>query len=73
MQTIREKGVLSMNLTEEQRQLRERYLISLIEATVPLQQGAADPEVTLELLIQAVGMLKEHLQRELEERREESD
>jgi hypothetical protein len=60
-----------MELTGEQKQLRERYVIALIEATYPLQEGSADPEVTLELLIQAAGLLKEHLQKELEELREE--
>jgi hypothetical protein len=62
-----------MDLTEEHRQLRERFLLALIEATFPLQQGAADPEITLELLIQAAGLLKEHLQKELQELREEAD
>ncbi len=61
----------NMELTEEQRRTRERYVIALIEATYPLQQGAADPEVNLELLIQAAALLKEHLQNELEEFREE--
>jgi hypothetical protein len=62
-----------MNLTEEQKQLRERMVIALIEATLPFQEEAVDPEVTLELLVQAADLLKRHLQRELEERREESD
>ena len=60
-----------MDLSEEQRGLRERFVIALIEATVPLQEEAADPEVTLELLIEAAGLLKEHLQNELKELREE--
>jgi len=62
-----------MDLTPEQKQLREKFVIALIEATYPLQKGSSDPEVTLELLIQAADMLKEHLQQELEELREESD
>jgi hypothetical protein len=62
-----------MDLTEEQERLCERYVIALIEATQPLQQAAEDPELTLELLIQAAGRLKEHLQNELQELREESD
>jgi AraC-like DNA-binding protein len=62
-----------MDLTEEQRQLRERYVIALIEATQPLQKESADQELTMELLIQAAGMLQEHLQKELEELREEQD
>ena len=60
-----------MNLTEEQKRVRERYVLALIEATYPLQQSATDPEVTLELLIQAAGMLKQHLEQELKEIREE--
>lgn len=50
--------------------LRERFFMTLAEATFPLKQGP-DPEVTLELLIEAAGMLKEHLERELQELREE--
>jgi hypothetical protein len=61
-----------MDLPEEQKQRRERYVIALIEATYPLQQqGAADPEVTLELLIQAADRLKQHLEHELAELRAE--
>jgi hypothetical protein len=53
--------------TDEQRQqLRERYVIALIEATAPLQQQAEDAEVTLELLIEAADLLEQHLQQELE-------
>jgi hypothetical protein len=62
-----------MDLTEDHKQLRERYLLALIEATYPLQQGAEDPEVTLELLIQAANLLKERLQEDLQELREEAD
>ena len=62
-----------MELTEQQRRLRERFVLALIEATLPLQQGSEDPEVTLELLIQAADLLKKHLQEELAERREEQD
>lgn len=62
-----------MERTEEQRQLREQFVIALIEAIVPLQQGDSDPELTLELLIEAAERLKEHLQKELQELREESD
>ena len=60
-----------MDLTSEQVQLRESYVIALIEATHPLQQASRDPEVTLELLIQAASLLKQHLQKELENLREE--
>jgi hypothetical protein len=62
-----------MDLTEQQKQLREKFVIALIEATYPLQQGSKDREVTLKLLIQAAGQLKEHLENELEELREEAD
>jgi hypothetical protein len=62
-----------MALTEEQRGLREKYLIALVEATFPLKQQASDPEVALELLIDAAGMLQEHLKEELAERRAEQD
>jgi hypothetical protein len=62
-----------MNQTDQQEGLRERYLLALIEATLPLQKASDDPEVTLELLIQASDLLKEHLQKELEERRGEQD
>jgi hypothetical protein len=62
-----------MDQTDQQTRLRERYLLALIEATLPLQQASQDPEITLELLIQASDLLKEHLQKELEERRGEQD
>jgi hypothetical protein len=60
-----------MNLPQEQQKFRDRFVVALIEATYPLQQGTADPEVTLELLIEAADLLKEHLQKELNELREE--
>jgi hypothetical protein len=59
-----------MDLTPAQEQTRERFFITLAEATLPLQ-GGPDPELTLELLIQAAGMLKEHLEKELAELRQE--
>lgn len=62
-----------MNLTREQQKLREQYVIALIEATCPLQEQATDRAVTLELLIEAADLLKEHLQNELEELRGEED
>ncbi len=62
-----------MDRTAEQQQLRERFVIALIEATFPLQKGEVDPEVTLELLIEAADLLKERLQKELEELRQEAD
>jgi hypothetical protein len=62
-----------MDQTDQQMRLRERYLLALIEATLPLQKASEDPEVTLELLIRASDLLKEHLQKELEVRRGEQD
>src|SRR5262249_23849668 len=65
------KGATSMDLTPEQQQLRESYVITLLEAIAPLQQKSSDPEVTLELLIEAAELLKEHLQNKLNELRKE--
>jgi hypothetical protein len=63
-----------MSLTKEQEELRERFVIALIEATFPLQSATPDRELTLELLIQAADALKQHLQSELAEfRAEETD
>lgn len=62
-----------MNRTPEQKRLREQYLIALIEATVPLQKEGDDREVTLELLIEAAGMLQQHLEEELTGLRVETD
>jgi hypothetical protein len=62
-----------MDPTHEQEQPRERFLIALIEATYPLQKESRDPEVTLELLIEAADGLKQHLQQQLEKVRGESD
>jgi hypothetical protein len=60
-----------MDLTPEQARLRERYEIALIEATFPLLAESEDREVTLEVLLQAADGLKQHLQKELEQLREE--
>jgi len=63
-----------MNHTAEQQDVRERFVIALIEATYPLKQETVDPEVTQELLIEAADLLREHLQAELAElRQEQSD
>jgi len=59
-----------MGLSSEQDQVRERFLMALVEATLPLK-GGPDPELTLELLIQAAALLQEHLESELEELRQE--
>jgi ribosomal protein S15P/S13E len=62
-----------MDHTPEQQALRERYVITLIEAASPLMQEATDPEITLELLIEAANLLKQHLENELQELRQEGD
>lgn len=59
-----------MALSSEGQLLRDRFFKVLLEASLPLQPGV-DPEVTLEALIDAAGMLREHLQRELDELRQE--
>jgi len=53
-----------MALSSEHEQTRERFFIALAEALVPLQ-GGPDPEVTLELLVEAAQMLKEQPEAEL--------
>jgi hypothetical protein len=55
-----------MERTEEQKQHREQYVIVLVQATLPLQQGVVDRELTMELLIEAADLLKERLQQELD-------
>ena len=59
-----------MPASPEEQKLRDQFFKVLMEATQPLQPGA-DPEVTLEALIDAAQMLQEHLQRELTELRQE--
>jgi ribosomal protein S15P/S13E len=61
-----------MSLSPEEQQLRDRFFQTLMATVQPLQPGA-DPEVTLEALIEAAQMLQDHLQRELEELRQEQD
>jgi hypothetical protein len=50
--------------------LRERFLEVLLEAARPLQAGP-DPEVALEALIDAAGVLQDRLRKELAELRVE--
>jgi len=57
-----------MALSPEEQQLRDQYFKQLMGAVLPLRPGA-DPEVTLEALIDAADMLQEHLERELAELR----
>jgi hypothetical protein len=54
----------------DQQPLPVRYFHKLLEAAFPLM-GGSDPEVALEALIEAAGMLQEHLERELQELRQE--
>jgi hypothetical protein len=56
---------MTMDLTPAQKQQRDQFLNALLEAAIPLQSGP-DPELTLELLIDAVDLLREHLEKELE-------
>jgi hypothetical protein len=60
----------AMPVSPSEQELRQHYFRTLLEATFPLQ-NAPDPEVALEALIEASQMLTEHLQRELDELRQE--
>jgi hypothetical protein len=57
-----------MDLSPAEAELRERFFRSLLQAAFALKTGP-DPEVTLEALIEAASLLKEHLEHELEELR----
>jgi hypothetical protein len=58
--------------TDRDRQ-RECFVVALLEAIRPLQEGP-DPELTLKVLIEAVGVVQERLRGELAEIRiEETD
>jgi len=59
-----------MSMSPEEQMLRDRFFKMLLEATYPLQNGP-DPEVALEALIEAAQMLRQHLERELNELRQE--
>ena len=59
-----------MALSAEGQQLRDRFFPTLLQAALPLT-GGPDPEVALEALIEAAGMLREHLERELTALRQE--
>jgi len=62
-----------MKWSTEQEQLREQYVIALMQATFPLQEKTTDRQVTMELLIEAADILKDRLQEELKELRTEQD
>jgi hypothetical protein len=55
-----------MEVPNDPQALRDRFFNALVEAIRPLK-AAPDPEVALPALIQAAGMLKEHLEQELDE------
>jgi hypothetical protein len=57
-----------MELTGEQRKLRDHYFQVMVDAIMPLK-SAPDPELALEMLIEAAAMLKQHLEQELDELR----
>jgi hypothetical protein len=59
-----------VTLSPEVTSLRDRFLHLLLDATRPLQPGT-DPEVTLEALIEATGLLRDKLRAELVELRME--
>ncbi|HEV3255340.1 MAG TPA: hypothetical protein VG013_00540 [Gemmataceae bacterium] len=61
-----------MELSQAERQLRDRFFKAMLEATFPLQSGS-DQELTLQALIRAAEMLKERFEKELDELRQESD
>ncbi|MCI0456865.1 MAG: hypothetical protein L0Z62_07800 [Gemmataceae bacterium] len=61
-----------MPLSPAAQSLQERFFRQLLEVVRPLQQGP-DPEVTLEALIEAVEVLRDRLEGELAELRQESD
>ncbi len=61
-----------MTLSPAAQSLKDHFFARLLEVVRPLQEGP-DPEVTLEALIEAVDLLRERLEGELDELRQESD
>jgi hypothetical protein len=61
-----------MNLTDKEKEMRDRFLRAMLEAALPLQAGL-DQEMTLQALIRAAEILKERFERELDELRQEAD
>jgi hypothetical protein len=59
-----------MALSPIEQEMRDRFFKTLLEATFTLQDNP-DRETALEALIDAAGMLQEHLERELTELRRE--
>jgi hypothetical protein len=62
-----------MERNAEQEQLREQYVIALLQAALPIQERATDREVTMELLMEAADIFKDRIQKEREELRMEQD
>jgi hypothetical protein len=65
-------GDTAMDLSHEEKALRDRFLQAMLEAALPLQAGL-EPEKTLPALIGAADMLKERFEQELDELRQEAD
>jgi hypothetical protein len=61
-----------MNLSREEKELRDRFLRAMLEAALPLQADL-EPEMSLQALIRAADMLKERFEQELDELRQEAD
>jgi hypothetical protein len=62
-----------MELNAEQEALREQYVIALLKAAIPIQEGSSDREVTMELLVEAADIFKDRIRQELDELRMEDD
>ena len=61
-----------MELSQAERELRDRFFQAMLEVSFPLQTGA-DQEMILQALIRAAQLLKERFEQELDELRQESD
>lgn len=61
---------LIMSLSSQEKQLREQFFKKFVETAISVQPGE-DHEVTLEALLHASRMLTEHLEKELQEVRQE--
>ena len=61
-----------MDLSLEEKELRDRFLKAMLEAALPLQAGL-DQEMTLQALIGAAEILKKRFENELDELRQEGD
>src|SRR5262249_13308167 len=57
----------AMELSPDEKQIRDRFFQALVDAILPLKAEAADPEVALEMLLEAIEALREHVEKELEE------